>query len=95
MRYSPAYYNAGQMQTQLLQAVCDGGTSARDRAQCARAWIDLERLRREIRGIPPLAVASIKELEESKLGLKRARAALAAPIELAPVVVDDEPKQRN
>jgi len=64
MRYGPDYYNARQMQTKLLQAVCDEKTSPRDLAQCTKAWTELERLKREIRGIPPLAAAKVQDLLE-------------------------------
>ena len=80
MRFGPNYHNARQMQTKLFQVVCDEKTSARDAAQCARTWIDLERLKREIRGIPPLAAAKLNELGA---GMKRARpAALREPVEI-------------
>ena len=83
MRYSPSYYNASQMQTQLLQRVHDGKTSARDLAQLVRTWIDLEKFKREIRGIPPLAPASLKEIKEFAENLKRTRRALVEPVEVA------------
>jgi hypothetical protein len=83
MRFGPDYFNARQMQTKLLQVVCDGKVPPRDAALCARAWIDLERLKREIRGIPPLAPASVKELNGLLDNMKRAkRAAAFEPREL-------------
>ena len=82
MRYGPTYYDAKALQTSLLQAIHDETTSARDRAQCTRTWIDLERLKREMRGIPPLAAAKLTELGA---GMKRAKpAALKEPVELEP-----------
>ena len=62
MRFGPDYYNARQLQTKLFQVVCDTSTPSRDVAQCTRAWIELERLKREMRGIPPLAAAKLNEL---------------------------------
>ena len=79
MRFGPDYYNAKQMQTALFKTVCDEKTPAREVAQCTRAWIDLERLKREMRGIPPLAGAKLGELSAT---MKRARpAALVEPVE--------------
>jgi hypothetical protein len=72
MRFGPAYYNAGQLQTVLFKTVCEEKTPARDVAQCTRAWIDLERLKREIRGIPPLAPAKLHELLADMKRVKRA-----------------------
>jgi hypothetical protein len=69
------------MQTALFKAVCEEKTSARDVAQCTRAWIDLEKLKREIRGIPPLAPAKMREL----LDLKRAK-----PLAIADAIPADE-----
>ncbi len=87
MRFGPNYHNARQMQTKLLQAVCDEKTSARDRAQCAKAWTEVERLKREMRGIPPLAAAKLSELGA---GMKRAKpAALKEPVELEPEEVSE------
>lgn len=89
MRFGPAYYDARQMQAVLVKTVCDGNTSARDAAHCTKAWIDLEKLKREMRGIPPLAPAKLNELLDH---MKRARpAALAEPgveIDAAPVAVE-------
>jgi hypothetical protein len=80
MRFGSAYYDAKALQTSLLQAIHDEKTSARDRAQCTRSWIELERLKREIRGIPPLAPAKWNEIAAR---LKRARPAeLAEPVEV-------------
>jgi hypothetical protein len=73
MRYSPAYYNAVKLQDSLNQRACDENTPAQSIAQCARAWIDLERLKREIRGIPPLAPAKAKELFDHMKRTKRPR----------------------
>ncbi len=64
MRFGPDYHNAKQMQTAIVKAVCDGNTPARDLVQLTRAWTDLERLKREIRGIPPLAAATLKEIAD-------------------------------
>jgi hypothetical protein len=80
MRFGPAYHDARQMQAALFKTVRDGNTSARDVALCTRAWTDLERLKREIRGIPPLAPAKLNELLDH---MKRARpAALSEPVEI-------------
>jgi len=62
MRFGPAYHDARQMQTALFKAVCNEMTTSRDVAQCTRAWIELERLKREIRVIPPLAATKPHEL---------------------------------
>jgi hypothetical protein len=66
MRFGYDYHNAKQMQTVVLKHICDEKTPARDVVQLTRSWIDLERLKREIRGIPPLAAASLKEIADYK-----------------------------
>ena len=72
MRFGPDYHNAKQMQTALMKKVCDEKAPVRDVVQCVRAWRELEQLKREIRGIPPLAPATLKELADLKLAqLKR------------------------
>jgi len=81
MRYGPDYHNAKQMQTALFKAVCDEKTPARDVVQCTRAWIELERFKREVRGIPPLAAASLKEMADYKH-------ALAKQINAGPAFID-------
>ena len=87
MRYGPTYYDAKALQTQILQAVRDEKPSARELAQLVRSWIDLERFKREMRGIPPLAAAKVGELLAN---MKRARpAALKEPVELEPEEVGD------
>jgi len=80
MRFGPDYYNARQMQAVLVKAISDDKTPARDVAQCTRAWIDLEKLKREMRGIPPLAPAKLHELAAK---MKRVRpAAICEPVEV-------------
>jgi hypothetical protein len=87
MRFGPAYHDARQMQTKLFQVVCDDETSARDAAQCSRSWIELERLKREMRGIPPLAAAKLTELLDH---MKKAKpAGHDEPVELAAEVIGD------
>jgi len=75
MRYGPTYYDAKALQTALLQMIQDEKTSARDIAPCTRTWMELERLKREMRGIPPLAAARVNELVAK---LKQARPTLLA-----------------
>ncbi len=75
MRFGPAYHEAKQMQDILFAVVCDEKTPAKDAVGCVKAWINLEKLKREIRGIPPLAPAKLSELP-----LKCARR-LSQPIE--------------
>lgn len=80
MRFGHDYHNAKQMQTVVLKHVCDEKTPARDVVQLTRSWIDLERLKREIRGIPPLAAASLKEIADYKQAL--AKQISAGPAEI-------------
>lgn len=81
MRYGPTHYNAKQLQVVLAETICDETASARDKAQSVRVWIELEHLKREMRGIPPLAPVTLKDLLAAKT--KRARTAvLAEPEEL-------------
>jgi hypothetical protein len=63
------------MQDILFGRVCDPETPARDVARCIGAWIDLEKLKREIRGIPPLAAAKLKELFDHMQRVKSLRRA--------------------
>ena len=87
MRFGPAYYDAGKLQTALFETACDVMTTPLDKARCARSWMELERLKREMRGIPPLAAAKASELLTR---LKRARpAALAEPVEIEPEEVGE------
>ena len=80
MRYGPTYYDAKALQTSILQAVRDEKTSARDLAQCTKAWIELERLKREMRGIPPLAAAKLGDMLDK---MKRTKPAeLDEPVEV-------------
>jgi hypothetical protein len=80
MRFGPDYYNARQMQAVLVKTISDDKTPARDVAQCARAWIDLERLKREMRGIPPLAPAKLQEIAAN---MKRVRPTpICEPVEV-------------
>ena len=92
MRYGPAYYNAGQLQTVLATIVHAKETPARDVAQCTRAWVELEKLKREMRGIPPLKPMSLNDLL-----LKRARRASAitdaVETPAAPAPVESEAKE--
>ena len=83
MRFGHDYHNAKQMQTVLLKAVCEGNAPARDLVQLTRSWIDLERLKREIRGIPPLAAATLKEIADYKLSL--AKQVSAGPVEITEI----------
>lgn len=83
MRYGHDYHNARQMQVALVRAVCDEKTPARDVVQLTRSWIDLERLKREIRGIPPLAAASLKEIADYKQAL--AKQIGAGPFEISEI----------
>jgi hypothetical protein len=75
MRFGATYNKLKQMQDVLLRIICDEKTPARDMVRCVTAFISLEKFKREIRGIPPLAPASVKELLEMKRerSLKRAR----------------------
>jgi hypothetical protein len=86
MRFGPAYYNAGKLQEALFERVCDRTSPAREIAQCARSWIELERLKREMRGIPPLAAAKVTE---TLARMKRSKPMLS----LEPVEIDAEPTQ--
>lgn len=83
MRYGPDYSNARLMQAALVRAVCDEKTPPRDVVQLTRSWIDLERIKREIRGIPPLAAATLKELADYKLSL--AKRVNAGPVEITEI----------
>ena len=87
MRFGPAYYDARRLQVVLIEKVRDRSASVRDVALCVGAWINLEKLKREIRGIPPLAAAKLKELcdhMERVKSLRRAEEPAAIEIEPAP-----------
>jgi hypothetical protein len=80
MRFGPAYYDARKLQDALFETACDANTAPRDLAQCVRSWIEIERLKREMRGIPPLAATKASELLAR---VNRARpAAIGEPVEI-------------
>jgi hypothetical protein len=66
MRYGPKYSQAGQIQDALYKAACDESNPARDRAQCAKEWRELEFAKREWRGLPRLTAHSLKDLMDAK-----------------------------
>ena len=86
MRFGPAYYEAKQMQTVLFAIACKEKTPAREAVQCTRAWVELERFKREMRGIPPLAPHSLNEMP-----MKRLRGRVTALAEPEPI--EQEPKE--
>jgi hypothetical protein len=82
MRYGADYYRLKKVRDVLSRIICDQKTPARDVPRCVTALISLERFIREMRGIPPLAPMSVKELMEMKRqhGLKRLKT-ITMPIE--------------
>jgi hypothetical protein len=70
MSYPPAYKDALQMQDVAVHDALNPETTPTARATIIRAWEALERLKREMRGIPPL-----KAIDSPKWP-KRARARL-------------------
>lgn len=65
--YAPANYrSATKVQNLLIDKMQDSEESGIALAQLARAWIEAEHLKREMRGLPRLAPASVKELLESR-----------------------------
>ncbi len=90
IRDFPDYYNARKMQAILCKVVCDEKTPARDAAQCTRAWIELERLKREIRGLPPLAAASLADIVKFKRDTMKHISNDSEPMELdLPEVIEN------
>lgn len=80
MRFGHAYYDARKVQAVLAKTISNEETPARDVVRCTDAWISLERLKREIRGIPPLERAKLHELTGH---MKRTRrAANYEPVEI-------------
>ena len=85
---SPSHANAHAVQTSILldligkpKARHKGGASepklmdARAKCELIRTWIELEHLKRELRGIPRLKAVEIDPL------MRRAKRAIAAPAE--------------
>ena len=64
------------MQIDLHALATDPNVSARDRAACARAWRDLEAMKREIQGKPRLAAVKVP----SKTRRKSSSEALVRPL---------------
>jgi hypothetical protein len=88
MRYGADYYRLKKVRDRISRIICDERTPARDVPRCVTALISLERFIREMRGIPPLAPISFRELMEIKQmkqrhKLKRVRV-LDVPIEARP-----------
>lgn len=84
------HQTACEWQGLLLTTANDCKTEARDKALLAREWINMERLKRELRGIPPLASHKLSELLRSA---KADAAPRATPLELESELVIDESKE--
>ena len=69
------YRTANELQKQLADTVSMSGTSAFDKAACTRGWIELERLKREMRGIPMLAAHKLKEVLDGRVQRLKSAAA--------------------
>lgn len=81
MRRSTGYYDLAKIQGIAVQRIQDPETTSADVARLMLSVEKIERLKREIRGIPPLAPVALRELP-----MKRARKGLPAPepIEIEP-----------
>lgn len=80
-----------QIQNTLIDNIGKPSQFSSAVAACARAWIDLERLKREMRGLPPLAPATLHELLAARrMKLKRITSKdiveIGQPIELADTI---------
>ena len=75
------------MQAALVEKVIDKATPSMDVAQLARTWMDLERFKREVRGVPALAPATLRELADHRVAL--ARRISSDPVE----IIDEEPAE--
>ena len=60
------YRDACAIQKLLFARLKLTATKAFDMAQCVRGWIELERLKREMRGLPPLAPHKLDEIAKFK-----------------------------
>ena len=76
---------ACDLQNVLIARCKDDKTDAKAVSLLARVWIELEKLKREIRGIPPLAPHKLSELLRDARTTPRS---LASPTE-----ADAEPEQ--
>jgi hypothetical protein len=65
-RYGTPYRDCIKLQKALAIKALDATTEARDANSSVKAWIELEYLKREIKGIPRLAPHSLKELMDTK-----------------------------
>jgi hypothetical protein len=65
-RYGTPYRDCVRLQKSLELKANDRKTEARDVVSCVKSWIELEHLKREMRGIPRLASASLKEIAAAK-----------------------------
>lgn len=86
------HQTANDIQKLLIASIKDAATDGKDKAQLARAWEALERLKREMRGIPPLKasdlIGTLKRLPNAQ------RAASASPLEITaePIPMSETPK---
>jgi hypothetical protein len=88
--YGAQHQTACELQTILVTRCKDGKTAGKDVSLLARVWVELERMKREMRGIPPLSGHKLNEL------LRDARAprdAGPAPLELDSEQAMVEPKE--
>lgn len=60
------YRNATAIANMLMATIADKETRPSDRAQLARAWLEIEQTKREWRGIPRLSPTSARELLAAK-----------------------------
>ena len=60
------YRDAIRLQNVLMDKAGHAEDQGIGTAACVRAWVELERLKREMRGIPALAVHKLKEVYEAR-----------------------------
>ena len=85
MRYGKSYQTLCELQQTLVEHTTAATCRAGEAAQCARAWIEAEAYKRELRGLPRLKPAERADL------MKRANARTARPALNEPVEVEAEP----
>jgi hypothetical protein len=80
-RYGTPYQTCTKLQKSLESNIMAGKNKPRDVICCVKSWLELEYFKREIRGIPRLKPAELRDVLDTHM--KRARRAITdhQPIE--------------
>jgi len=79
---TPTNRTATIIAKELIKRIKSDETEAKDVALCARVWIEIEAFKREMRGLPRLLGASMKELHDALSALRAPRQVHDAFVEI-------------